>query len=100
MIAIKYGPIGQINLEEAVVAEASMQLIAERMERSGRTVPKYFADHLTGLTRWINSKLRAEKERELENLKLRIEALKPEDQKLAEAKARAAVLEAELRATP
>lgn len=93
---IKTGPATAMSLEELINAQAFLGLMSERIADNGHKVPEVTAAELVAVNRELTERLRADKERQLQNLRNRREALIPASEKRAMVESEIATLETEL----
>ncbi len=93
---IRTAPVGALSIDELVIANAYLCVLADRIHENGHDVPSVVKDEARAVQRELTERLRDDKERRLQVLKSRKEALLtvPERRKAVEAEIDA--LESEL----
>lgn len=86
------------TIEQLVMAEAMLQLLAERVEINGHKVPASLEHDLAQVSSALNQRLRADRMRELSALKLRRDQLLPQNVKLRNVNEEISRLEKEIKA--
>lgn len=95
LLRIEYGP--GATIEQLILAEAYMQVVADRVVANGHEVPAVLANELSKCSTELDHRLRSDRLRQLAALRLRREKLLPTDQKLRNIEAEMAELEKRLK---
>lgn len=88
---VEYGPAA--SMDQLVMAEAYMQVVADRIKANGHEVPADLADKLDKCSRDLTLRLRSERQNELALLRKQREDLLSADDKRAKLEARITKLE-------
>lgn len=93
---IRTAPVGILSIDELVIANAYLGVLADRIHENGHDVPSVVKDEAKAVQRELTERLRDDKERRLQVLRSRKEALLtlPERRKAVEEEI--AALETEL----
>ena len=78
---IEHGPSVATTIEQLITAEACLQLLANQIKANGYEVPQDIQNRLDECSIELKTKLRADRQRQLKALELRLEQLLTNNEK-------------------
>lgn len=93
---IKLGPINAMTNDELIESQALLDLMHEQMRENGHEAPGDFKTKQSEVNAELTNRLRGEKERQLQGLRIRRQSLLTRDQKMSQTEEEIERLEVEL----
>ena len=96
LVNIKGIDIEETNLESLMILKNQLKIVDDGYQELNIDTPEWVLDKLLAATSEINTRTRAELQRQLRAEEARVAALTPRDERLKDAKARVEALKAKL----